>query len=140
MSNEGYMTKNDLLYFTDNFNEYQRNGIISFDLFSSICRDYKGITDKAVLEETLKDIRTPLEKKNANQQINLKHDEYFNYVNTVLKDLAQAKNQNDPEMDRLFRSLAGKEGDYVKKKKLSDIITMFDLPINLNNGGINIQK
>ena len=132
MSNEGYMTKNDLLYFTDNFNEYQRNGIISFDLFSSICREYKGITDKAVLEETLKDIRTPLEKKNANQQINLKHDEYFNYVNTVLKDLAQAKNQNDPEMDRLFRSLAGKEGDYVKKKKLSDIITMFDLPINLN--------
>ena len=35
-------------------------------------------------------------------------------------------------MDKLFRSLAGKEGDYVKKKKLSDIITMFDLPINLN--------
>ena len=53
MSAEGYMTKNDLIYFTDNFNEYQKNGIISFDLFSSICREFKGIIDKAVLEESL---------------------------------------------------------------------------------------
>ena len=42
------------------------------------------------------------------------------------------KNQNDPEMEKLFKSLAGKEGDYVYKKKLTDIITMFDLPININ--------
>ena len=133
MSAEGYMTKNDLIYFTENFNEYQKNGIISFDLFSSICRDYKAITDKAVLEETLKDLKTSLDKKNVMQQINLKQEEYFNFVNTVLKDQAQSKNQNDPEMEKLFKSLAGKEGDYVYKKKLSDIITMFGLPINLNN-------
>ena len=133
MSFEGYMTKNDLAYFTDNFNEYQKNGIISFDLFSSICREYKEITDKTVLEETLKDLKTSLDKKNVMQQINLKHDEYFNFVNTVLKDQAQSKNQNDPEMEKLFRSLAGKDGDYVYKRKLSDIITMFGLPINLKN-------
>ena len=98
MSAEGYMTKNDLIYFHDNFNEYQKNGIISFDLFGSICRDYKAITDKAVLEETLKDLKTSLDKKNVMQQINLKQEEYFNFVNTVLKDQAQSKNQNDPEM------------------------------------------
>ena len=133
MSKEGYMTKSDLLYFTDNFNEYQKNGAINFELFCSICREYKGISDKTVLEESIKDLKAPLDKKNQNQQINLKQDEYFNFVNTILKDQAQSKNQNDPEMEKLFQSLAGKEGDYVKKKKLSDIINMFDLPINLNS-------
>ena len=127
------MTKSDILYFTDNFNEYQKNGVINFELFCSICREYKGISDKTVLEESIKDLKAPLDKKNQNQQINLKQEEYFNFVNTILKDQAQSKNQNDPEMEKLFQSLAGKEGDYVKKKKLSDIINMFDLPINLNS-------
>ena len=132
MSREGYMTKNDSLYFTDNYNEYQKNGLITFDLFSSICREYKGITEKPVLEETLKDLKNSLDKKNVMQTINLKQEEYFNFVNTVLKDQAQSKNINDPEMDVLFRSLAGKEGDYVYKRKLTEIINMFGLPINLN--------
>ena len=57
----------------------------------------------------------------------------FKFVNTVLKDQAQSKNQNDPEMEKLFKSLAGKEGDYVYKKKLTDIITAYDLPINVND-------
>ena len=131
MSREGYMTKHDLLYFTENFNEYQKNGLINFDLFSSICREYKGITEKPVLEETLKDLKNSLDKKNVMQTINLKQEEYFNNVNTVLKDQAQSKNQNDPEMEKLFRSLAGKDGDYVYKRKLTDIINMFGLPINL---------
>ena len=132
MSNEGFMKKDDLLYFTEYFNEYQKNGQITFDYFSTICREFKGILDKIVLEESLKDLKASLDKKNVIQQINLKQDEYFNFVNTVLKDQAQSKNQNDPEMEKLFKSLAGKDGDYVYKKKLSDIITMFDLPINLN--------
>ena len=132
MSNEGYMTKHDIAYFTECYNEYQKNGLISFDLFSSICRDYRGLSDKAVLEESLKDLKASMDKKNTMQQINLKQEEYFNFVNTLFKDQAQSKNQNDPEMEKLFHSLAGKEGDYVKKKKLTDIITMFDLPINLN--------
>ena len=133
MLKDGYMTKSDTIYFTDNFHEYQKNGTINFELFSSICREYKGISDKAVLEESLKDLKAPLEKKNQNQQINLKQEEYFNFVNTILKDQAQSKNQNDPEMEKLFRSLAGKDGDYVYKRKLSDIINMFGLPINLNS-------
>ena len=133
MSKDGYMTKSDTIYFTDNFHEYQKNDVINFELFCSICREYKGISDKAVLEESLKDLKAPLEKKNQNQQINLKQEEYFNFVNTILKDQAQSKNQNDPEMEKLFRSLAGKDGDYVYKRKLSDIINMFGLPINLNS-------
>ena len=133
MSREGYMTKHDLLYFTENFKEYQKNDSITFDLFSSICREYKGITEKPVLEETLKDLKASLDKKNVMQTINLKKEDYFNFVNTVLKDQAQSKNQNDPEMEKLFKSLAGKEGDYVYKRKLTDIINMFGLPINLNN-------
>ena len=127
------MTKHDLLYFTENFKEYQKNDSITFDLFSSICREYKGITEKPVLEETLKDLKASLDKKNVMQTINLKKEDYFNFVNTVLKDQAQSKNQNDPEMEKLFKSLAGKEGDYVYKRKLTDIINMFGLPINLNN-------
>ena len=132
MSNEGFMKKEDELYFNEYFNEYQKNGQITFDNFSLICKEFKGITDKAVLEETLKDLKTSLDKKNVIQTLYLKQDEYNNFVNTVLKDQAQSKNQNDPEMEKLFKSLAGKDGDYVYKKKLSDIITNFDLPINLN--------
>ena len=63
MSNEGYMTKNDISYFTENFNDYQKNGLITFDLFSTICRECKGITDKSVLEESLKDLKSSLDKK-----------------------------------------------------------------------------
>ena len=128
---EGLMTKEDSLYFTQCFNDSQRNGQITFDQFTFICSEYKKL-DQAVLQETLKDLKTNLDKKNNNAQIILKQDEYFNYVNTVLKDQAQSKNQNDPEMEKLFKSLAGKEGDYVYKKKLSDIIRTFDLPINLD--------
>ena len=127
---EGLLTKEDLLYFTQCFNETQRNGQISFDQFTYICSEYKKL-DQAVLQETLKELKTNLDKKNNNVQIMLKQDEYFNYVNTVIKDQAQVKNQNDPEMEKLFKSLAGKDGDYVYKKKLSDIIRTFDLPINL---------
>ena len=128
---EGLLSKEDSLYFTQCFNDSQRNGQISFDQFVFICQEYKKL-DSAVLQETIKDLKAVLDKKNNNSQIMLKQDEYFNYVNTVMKDQAQSKNQNDPEMEKLFKSLAGKEGDYVYKKKLSDIIKTFDLPINLD--------
>ena len=128
---EGLLSKEDTLYFTQCFNDSQRNGQISFDQFVFICQEYKKL-DSAVLQETIKDLKAVLDKKNTNSQITLKQDEYFNYVNTVMKGQAQSKNQNDPEMEKLFKSLAGKEGDYVYKKKLSDIIKTFDLPINLD--------
>ena len=128
---EGLLSKEDSLYFTQCLNDSQRNGQISFDQFVFICQEYKKL-DSAVLQETIKDLKAVLDKKNTNSQIMLKQDEYFNYVNTVMKDQAQSKNQNDPEMEKLFKSLAGKEGDYVYKKKLSDIIKTFDLPINLD--------
>ena len=124
------MTKEDSLYFTQCFNDTQRNGQISFDQFTYICSEYKKL-EQAVLQETLKELKAGLDKKNNNMQIMFKQEEYFNHVNTVLKDQVQSKNQNDPEMEKLFKSLAGKDGDYVYKKKLSDIIKTFDLPINL---------
>ena len=130
MSTGSFLNKESIQYFTDSFNENQKNGLISLDLIKAICSEYKGI-DKTVLEETFKDIKSA-DKKNLSSQMNIKQDDYFNYVNTVLKDQAQMKNQNDPEMEKLFKSLAGKEGDYVYKKKLTDIINMFDLPINVN--------
>ena len=65
------------------------------------------------------------------QQINLKKDEYFNLINTVIKDQFQSQNQDDPEMEKLFKSLAGKDGDYVYKKKLTDIINTFGLLVDL---------
>jgi len=132
MTNEAFMTKENLAYFTSYFNDNQKNGTISFDSFCTLLRDYKGISDKAVLEESLKELRSANEKKNSSQGITLRQEEYFNFLNTVLKDQAQSKNQNDPEMEKLFKSLSDKEGEYVYKKKLSDIITMFGLPVNLN--------
>ena len=129
MSGE-FLTKEALQYFTDCFNDNQKNGTVNFDLLKVICAEYKGI-DKTILEETFKDLKSNVDKKNSSSLLNLKLDDYLNYVNTILKDQAQMKNQNDPEMEKLFKSLAGKEGDYVYKKKLTDIITMFDLPINV---------
>ena len=125
------MSKEDSAYFTQSFNDNQRNGQVSFDQFSLICSEYKKF-DQAVLKETLKDLKTALDKKNNNAQINFKQDDYFHHLNTVIKDQALSKNQNDPEMEKLFKSLAGKDGDYVYKKKLSDIIKTFDLTINLD--------
>ena len=133
MSNSDHlMTKEELQYFTENFADNQKNNSINFDIFCSICRSYNKILNKTVLEESLKDIKASLDKKNNTQQINIKQDEYFNLINTIIKDQFQSQNQDDPEMEKLFKSLAGKEGDYVYKKKLSDIIKSFDLPINLD--------
>ena len=128
---DNLLSKEDSQYFTQSFNEAQRNGQVSFDQFVNICSEYKKL-DHAVVQESIKDLKSAMDKKINNAQIMLKQDEYFNYVNTIMKDQMQSKNQNDPEMEKLFKSLAGKEGDYVYKKKLSDIIKTFDLPINLD--------
>ena len=128
---DNLLSKEDSQYFTQCFNEAQKNGQVSFDQFVNICSEYKKL-DHAVLQESVKDLKSAMDKKNNNTQIMLKQDEYFNYVNTIMKEQAQSKNQNDPEMERLFKSLAGKDGDYVYKKKLTDIIKLFDLPINLD--------
>ena len=125
------MTKEELQYFTDNFNENQKNGTINFEYFCNICRSYEHIINKTVLEESLKDIQNSFDKKTPMQQINLKKDEYFNLINTVIKDQFQSQNQDDPEMEKLFKSLAGKDGDYVYKKKLTDIINTFGLLVDL---------
>ena len=125
------MTKEELQYFTDNFNENQKNGTINFEYFCNICRSCEHIFNKTVLEESLKDIQNSFDKKTPMQQINLKKDEYFNLINTVIKDQFQSQNQDDPEMEKLFKSLAGKDGDYVYKKKLTDIINTFGLLVDL---------
>ena len=125
------LSKEDSQYFTQSFNDAQRNGPVSFDQFVNICSEYKKL-DQAVVQESIKDLKSAMDKKNNNAQLMLKQDEYFNYVNTIMKDQMQSKNQNDPEMEKLFKSLAGKDGDYVYKKKLIDIIKLFDLPINLD--------
>ena len=132
MSSDHLMTKEELQYFTENFAENQKNGALNLDFFFNICRSYNKILNQTVLEESLKDIKTALEKKNSTQQITIKQDEYFNYINTILKDQFQSQNQDDPEMEKLFKSLAGKEGDYVYKKKLSEIIKTFGLLIDLD--------
>ena len=131
MSSDHLMTKEELQFFTDNFNENQKNGVLNFDLFCNIGRSYSKISNKTVLEESLKDIKTSLDKKNSAQQINIKQDEYFNFINTILKDQFQSQNQDDPEMEKLFKSLAGKDGDYVYKKRLTDIINTFGLLVDV---------
>ena len=131
MSSDHLMSKEELQYFKDNFNENQKNGTINFEYLCNICRSYTKIMNKKVLEESLKDIKTSLDKKNSQQNISLKQDEYFNLINTILKDQFQSQNQDDPEMEKLFKSLSGKDGDYVYKKKLTEIIKTFGLLIDL---------
>ena len=132
MSNNGFLLlKEELQYFSDNFADNQRNGSINYDIFCNICRSYNKILNVTVLEESQKDIKASLDKKNSTQQINIKQDEYFTLINTVIKDQFQSENQDDPEMEKLFKSLAGKEGDYVYKKKLTEIIKTFGLLVDL---------
>ena len=131
MSSEHLISKDELEFFQDNFNENQKNGTINFEYLCNICRSYAKILNKTVLEESLKDIKASLDKKNTQQNISLKQDEYFNIINTILKDQFQSQNQDDPEMEKLFKSLAGKDGDYVYKKKLTEIINTFGLLIDL---------
>lgn len=125
------LSKEGNQYFAAGFQEYQKNGLISFDILKGLCLEYKEF-DKGIVEEVFKDIKQTIDKKNTNQQINLKQEEYYNYINQVIKDTDQKKNQNDPEMEKLFKNLAGRDGEYVYRKRLTDIITMFDLAIDLN--------
>lgn len=124
------LSKEAQAYFTNSFNELQKNGTISFDTLKQLCYECKEM-DNVILNEVFKDIKTTLDKKNTGQVINLKQEEYFNYINQIMKEQSQKKNEKDPEMERLFQSLANKEGDYIYKKKLRDIITMFDLPLDI---------
>lgn len=125
------LSKEGNAYFQQGFQEYSKNNMIPFDILKALCLDFKEF-DKAIVEEVFKDIKQTIDKKNTNQQINLKQEEYYNYIEQVIKDTDQRKNQNDPEMESLFQALAGKDGEYVYRKKLQDILNKFDLTIDLN--------
>ena len=131
MKNHPYLSKEDIKYFSSYWNEYQKNNQIQFETFQEIINANKKI-DKTVSQQILKDIKTALTKKYGDQPLNIKEHDYYNYIEKIKREQDQEKNANDPEMKKLFEALAGPEQDYVYKKKLSDIINVFDLNIDLN--------
>lgn len=114
------------------FSELSKNGQIQFELIRDIVMGCKGV-DAAVLDDTIKDIKNSMDKKVVNSgNILIKEDDYYKHMELIFRDQEQNKNSNDPEMEKLFKSLAVGEGDYVYKKRLSEIINTFGLSIDLN--------
>ena len=113
------------------YKEYSKSNTISLDEMKDICSEVKGM-DIAVLNSTIKEIRQKLDKKNLQGTITLKEDDFFNYIELIFRDQEQSKNENDPEMDRLFKSLIVGNNDVIYKKKLIEIINTFELSIDLD--------
>ena len=128
---KAFLSKEDQNFFGKYWSEYQKNNSIPFDTFKEIINANKGI-DKAIAGNVLKDIKTNLDKKSGGQQINIKETDYYNYIEQIKREQDQEYNSNDPEMKTLFENLAGPEQDYVYKKKLSDMINVFELNVDLN--------
>ena len=128
---KAYLNKEDQEYFGKYWTEYSKGNQIQFETFKEIILSNKKI-DKTIAGNMLKDIKTALEKKSGGQIINIKQDDYYNYIEQIKREQDQEYNSNDPEMKTLFENLAGPEQDYVYKKKLSDIINVFELNIDLN--------
>ena len=130
-NSKAFLNKEDQVYFGKYWTEYSKGNQIQFETFKEIIFSNKKI-DKTIAETILKDIKTALDKKSGGQTINIKQDDYYNYIEQIKREQDQEYNANDPEMKLLFENLAGPEQDYVYKKKLSDIINVFDLNIDLN--------
>ena len=130
-NSKAFLNKEDQVYFGKYWTEYSKGNQLQFDTFKEIILSNKKI-DKTIAGNILKDIKTALEKKSGGQIINIKQDDYYNYIEQIKREQDQEYNSNDPEMKILFDNLAGPEQDYVYKKKLSDIINVFDLNIDLN--------
>ena len=130
-NSRAYLNKEDQEYFGKYWTEYSKGNQIQFETFKEIILSNKKI-DKTIAGNMLKDIKTALEKKSGGQIINIKQDDYYNYIEQIKREQDQEYNSNDPEMKLLFENLAGPEQDYVYKKKLSDIINVFELNIDLN--------
>jgi hypothetical protein len=130
-NSKAFLNKEDQVYFGKYWTEYSKGNQLQFDTFKEIILSNKKI-DKTIAGNVLKDIKTALEKKSGGQIINIKQDDYYNYIEQIKREQDQEYNSNDPEMKILFDNLAGPEQDYVYKKKLSDIINVFDLNIDLN--------
>ena len=130
-NNRAYLTKEDQAFFSKYWSEYSKGNQMPFDTFKEIINSNKKI-DKTIAGNVLKDIKTALDKKSGGQPVNIKQDDYYNYIEQIKREQDQEYNSNDPEMKILFDNLAGPEQDYVYKKKLSDIINVFELNIDLN--------
>jgi hypothetical protein len=130
-NNRRYLSKEDQVYFSKYWSEYSKGNQMPFDTFKEIINSNKKI-DKTIAGNVLKDIKTALDKKSGGQPVNIKQDDYYNYIEQIKREQDQEYNSNDPEMKILFENLAGPEQDYVYKKKLSDIINVFELNIDLN--------
>ena len=128
---KAYLNKEDQEYFGKYWTEYSKGNQIQFETFKEIILSNKKI-DKTIAGNMLKDIKTALEKKSGGQIINIKQDDYYNYIEQIKREQDQEYNSNDPEMKTLFENLAGPEQDYVYKKKLSDMINVFELNVDLN--------
>jgi len=125
-----YLSNTEMKFYDEFFteNKNQSNNLISFENFSNILYGSKYINNQT-LPNSLKEIKTTLEKKFGSQPIFLKEEEYYKYIEQIKREQDQLINEDDPEMKQLYDILAGNE-EYVFKSKLIDIIKIFELPID----------
>ena len=114
-NSKAFLNKEDQVYFGKYWTEYSKGNQLQFDTFKEIILSNKKI-DKTIAGNILKDIKTALDKKSGGQTINIKQDDYYNYIEQIKREQDQEYNSNDPEMKILFDNLAGPEQDYVYKK------------------------
>ena len=137
-----YLSRSEYDFFKTLYqeNKDKQQDKISFENFSDIIYANKNI-NKQLLPEILTKVKTRIEKKrNISKGLYLskiyfifyiEEDEYYQLVQDIFREQNLKINSEDPEMQKLFYLLSG-DKEYISKKKLADIINLFELPLDIN--------
>jgi hypothetical protein len=118
----------DMYCFED---ETPENEVIKFDHFQQICYETEKF-NRDFLPGFLEKIRRLCRDKlrNKGDEILINRQEFFGYIELVVRDNDKTENERDPELKDLFNILA--YDNLINKKKFVDIINSFGLPLNID--------
>ena len=137
-----YLSRSEYDFFKTLYqeNKDKEQDKISFENFSDIIYANKNI-NKQLLPEILTKVKTRIEKKRDISKglylskiyfiFYIEEDEYYQLVQDIFREQDLKINSEDPEMQKLFYLLSG-DKEYISKKKLADIINLFELPLDIN--------
>ena len=106
--------------------------VIKFENFQQICYDTDKF-NKSLLVGILEKIRRLCRDKlrNKDDEILINRQEFFTYIEIVVRDNDKSENENDPELKEIFECLA--IDNIIYKKKFIEILNSFELPLNVDN-------
>ena len=109
-------------------------GYIKFEHFQAICYESEKF-NKSLLPSFMEKIkrlcRDKLRKKD--EEILINRQEFFTYIEIVVRENDKTENERDPELKELFDLLKDKELEIIVKKRLVEIIHSFDIPLNIDD-------